>query len=700
MTSAAGEEIEMPTSGQRAAALQWWLAYSLFGVFLLLPGPTSSPFSGLTLSAQGTALFCATLILAIFTAFFRPLRAPRPLWSALLLAAIVAKVVLALLLVPAGWRAEYSTSKQAADGHLLPRERAWFQWRGVARQYRVDPVIDYDGTSFGLPFINDPVLNDQPVQRDLAQPILVHWTGYLALDRPEQFTIAAGASGGLEIVVDGKQRLNAESPQSATTSLRLGSGDHRIDVVYDKPAGQTLSARVLLAAPVTAIPAGVAHLRRDRMAAVAIRGLGILALLALLAAFLDAYNPLRTLLGAAMRLHPDRLAALLFAAVAIAAGVYLSTPFRHTTIQLGAGDDPLAYETNARLIVRNGLPMRNDDGTGSPYFFYPLYSYALAAAHIVFGDDTSTIFLFNLLCIAAVGPLMWGLLRGRLPRGSIIAALLVTGLFATLYLYPYATNAFTDNLFVPMVLAVLLVNIEALTRRSLPLIFLTGALTALGAATRPSLLIHVPFVMLLLLLYRDLGSLARRAAAVAIFLAGFIVAIAPFTFRNWLVTGRFVLLVNNYITFPNYLVGPGDVLPPLTTHGMPGFLEAIAQFMQIFATRPLHYAWVETCKVLFTLGLTQFGPPDVPVPRTLIALTLLFAFALWRRRIDKPVAWTILAFCASHMAAMLAATPYTYGYKTILPFHLALLAGAAFLLKFTPRRAAIVTPRVRKARKR
>jgi hypothetical protein len=70
---------------------------------------------------------------------------------------------------------------------------------------------------------------------------------------------------------------------------------------------------------------------------------------------------------------------------------------------------------------------------------------------------------------------------------------------------------------------------------------------------------------------------------------------------------------------------------------------------------------------------------------------------LWRRRIDKPVAAAILTLCASHMAAILAASPYTYGYKTILPFHVAMIAGAAFLLKFSPRPAgpALPAPAVR-----
>lgn len=676
----------MSDAAARSAILRWWLAYFLFAVFLLLPGETRSPFSGITLSSRGILLCALTLVLAVFTAFFRPARPVRLLWSGLLLAAIIGKLLLAPALVQMGWRGEYSTAKKNQAGHFLHLERTYFQSRGVARPYRIDRIIDYEGVTFGLSFINDFLPNEFTVQRDVAQPLLVRWTGYMNVVRQEQFTIPVQANGGIFITVDGHEVLRGTSPRNTmTNALPLSPGSHKIVVAYAKLQGLQPGAHVLLAAEVTPVPAGMAEIRKSRLANAGITGLGILAILALACAFLEAYRPVRVLLGETLRLRPDKVAAVVFAAVAILAGAYVSIPMRHATMQLGVGDDPLVYEAYARLIVRNGIGMLNDNGTGQPYYFYPLYSYVLAAAHVVFGDDTSTIILLNLLCIAAIGPLLWALLRNRLQRYAIVVALAVSGLFVRTYLYRYALTSFTDNLFVPMVLAVLVANVAALTRRSIPLLFLTGALTALGAATRPSLLIHVPFVALLLLLYRDFGRLTRRFEAVAVFIAGFAVAVSPFTLRNWLVSGHFHLLVTNYVTLPIYLFGPGDVVPDLRIHGeLPGLVASVGQFFRIFASRPLHFAQIEMQKVLFTLGLTAFGPPG-SIPRLLYLDSLLFGLALWSGYIDKAVAAVILTFCASHMAAMVAASPYTYGYKTILPFHMALIAGAAFLLKFKPR---------------
>ena len=96
-------------------------------------------------------------------------------------------------------------------------------------------------------------------------------------------------------------------------------------------------------------------------------------------------------------------------------------------------------------------------------------------------------------------------------------------------------------------------------------------------------------VILLLLLYRDFGTLARRAAAAAAFLGGFLVAIAPFTLRNWLVSGQFVLLVNNYISFPMYLLAPGDVARNGLLAPFDAYLTDAAR--KTFATESVGKSW-------------------------------------------------------------------------------------------------------------
>ena len=44
------------------------------------------------------------------------------------------------------------------------------------------------------------------------------------------------------------------------------------------------------------------------------------------------------------------------------------------TVDLAAGEDHLAYESNARNILEEGLmmPLGKPIGQGDPYFFYPL----------------------------------------------------------------------------------------------------------------------------------------------------------------------------------------------------------------------------------------------------------------------------------------------------------------------------------------
>lgn len=664
----------------------------------MLDGPRGSFFSGLPLSSRATLLLLALAILAVVAAMFPPRRAPRRLWPALLLLVVVAKLLLAPALVVPGWKGVYRFAFRDGPGRYLPMVTSWFQTRGpAARPYRLDARIDFDGPTFGLTSVNEipQQVNDySPDRRDVLQPLVVRWTGYVARDGAAPLTMSVAANGRVVIDVDGQRKLDARDPSDAVLTVPLGAGIHRIDMLYVKRAGVVPRIRMAAAEAITSTPAGTRTLRRSALAGRAIDTLGFLALLLLLGASLDGYGALRGLL-AEMRARPDKLAAVAIAAALLGWGARISIPGRHTTVQQTLGDDPLIYERDARWIARNGLLLIDDRGEGIAYFFYPLYSYALAGAHILFGDDASTIVLFNYICLAAALLLLWALLRNYLARGALALLLLVVALpFAVHNYRQYAAMAFTDNLFAPMVLAMLVVCVTAFQRRSMGWLFATGVVTALAAAARASLMTHVAFLCAAVLLYRDFGGIGRRLRGCAMVAAGFALGLAPFTIRNWVVAGQFVLLVSSVTQMPYFMYIENR--PSLLVNGTHAtFVQSMQQMAAIFLDDPVYFIVHELRKVIFTLGFVNgVGPQGVTAPRYLAALPLLFGLALKLRRVPRPMAATLLAFCASHMTSMVMAAPWTYGYKTILPFMYASIAGGAFLL----RRAGEPAPALQTAR--
>jgi hypothetical protein len=668
----------------------WWTCWAVCVAYALVPGSARSPFSGIPLSSKAILLVALLLILGVATAMFRPSRRVHPAICLALFAAVAAKIFLATLLIPAGWRGEYSYATRTLEETHNPWQRAWFQDGTTARPFRVDRAIDFEGINFGLSFINEiPPQNTRwkAFDRATGQPLIVRWTGHVDAPKALPLRSVVTAHGSVVIRIDGQEVLRARNPRQLPFAKdTLPAGSHTVEIEYTKPPDVKPAIHVASfeSFPVTAMPATANAVRRSTLASRGIDAIGLLSLLLLVAAFAQAYGRFSRFFLEEIWLRPDRVAAIALFALFVMAGVRRAIPESHATTQLGIGDDPLAYEGSARLILRNGMTMLGDDGTGNAYYFYPLYPYALALSHTVMGDDYSAILILNYLCAASLILLMWALLRQRLSRGSTVVVLVLFTFFVKHHVLRWAGQPYTDNLFAPLTLATILTTAIAIEKRSARWMFFTGILTALGAATRPSMLLHLPVMALAVLFFRDLGSIRRRLGSSIAFVTGFFAGVSPFTIRNWIVSHRFVLLVASFIMIPYFMFAPEDKRPSFLIDGeIPNAVQSIVQGFHIFTSDPLHVTWTELRKVLFTFGLTQFGIEGVPVPYHFLIFPLLFGVALWTRRVDRPVAAAVLTFGASHLAAMIVGAPWTYGYKTILPFHIAAIAGAAFLL---PRR--------------
>lgn len=643
----------------------WGALWGALVAFLMCPGPVGGAFSGIPLSSRATAIAVTLIGLAIAMTVIRPRRAPRMRWVWSLAIAVPLKLALAMLLIAPGWEGEYFTGQRLNGGTIEPLQRV--------RMNRVDSTLDFDARTFGFDFLND--LQRRPdftrFVRATEQPIRVLWRGFAELPAPARVHVKAN---GLVIVrVDGRELW-----RGGEGSLTIDAGAHRIDVLYDKPHRVVPSLRIDGLPATTIAPATRARLRLSGIASVAIESLGVLVLLGFAFVLVVCYR--------GTKIDVAQLTMLAFAAVLLLLGLARSIPSRHTTIEQLIGDDFLIYEGMARGILDGDILLQRGQspGSGEPYYHYPFYAFALAGTHLVFGDGFANVILFNYICLALTGLLTAAFLRRHLSPRVVAAVLLLLLLFTVAYLPRYASTAYCDNLYLVTMLGALLASVSALEHPRTSRFFIAGALVAIAAATRPSGFIFLPFFALAVAMYKDIGSFAARVKAIASLLGGFAVAVSPFTIRNRIVSGRWVMLVGGYMSITAFLYPPeNDVMHiPLLVNGhMPTVSQTLQQIVTVFRTHPNEVLWVEIRKVLFTLGWPHFGPQNEIAVPFLGFLPILFLATLLMKRMPRPIAFVLSAFLLSHLASMVLGAPWTYGFKSIVPFHLACTIGAAFLLK-------------------
>jgi hypothetical protein len=677
------------TAERSASSQRWrvWAAFLLLALFTALPGPNRSPFSGIPLSSKASLVAVALLVGALTLILFPPRRRTGGGWLLALVLICGAKLAISPALRDEGWRGQYWTAQilEFPAPRVAPLAPVRFFGRGDGDS-RVDAALAFNDVNFALFYVNDwpdplaYLTNTSP--RHIAQPLRVHWTGYIKTPPETAVSTAVTATGWVRIDIDGAEAFHGTNPAAAPIRRILPAGEHRLDIVYDKPPGEK-PGFVLSPLPFSVMPSleELANLTRSRVAAHAIDLLGLIALLVFAGMLFAAYRPITLFLLGDIWEAPDKVILIILVGLFLISGFNAALDVRGATVPLPRADDPLAYEASARAVLFNGMSMRTHTGDSTPYFFYPGYSYALAAAHLVFGEDYGTIRFFNWLCLAVTAVLLWTFLRRWLTSGSLIFFLVLCGLFSRTYLAPYTHTAFTDNLYVPLCVAVVIACARSFERNSNAWLLLAGVLTAAGAATRPSLTLFPPFLIVALLLFWKKGF-AHRMGAVASFFCGLAVGLSPFIVRNWIVARRLVLLSSMYIMLPYFLYAPGRTDIPTTylqAHTRTAS-EAIVTFFKVFASAPWQFLSIEVRKALFTIGIAAAGPSGCECPHALILIPLFFALAAWSKRIPRPIMIAISTFAVAHLAAMVVAAPWTYGYKTILPFHLMLLTGAVFLL--------------------
>jgi hypothetical protein len=646
------------------------------------PGVRPSWFAGAPLSTYGIAAFAFVLCLAVIAGIVRPLRTPRPFFFFGVVVILLIKIALAFNTTPLGWRGYYTGIYPTPEGE---RSLQGSFFSGASRQpFRVDREIDFSGPDFGLHFLNEALpYGSLPggAGRDHEYPLMVRWVGYVTVSEPRNVTARLSQVNGMAAIsIDGRRIGSSLNPTSFT--LRLPPGTHEITVDYQKPAATWPALSLALPLEVTTEALGAGELSASKRAAATTSFLGLLLVILAAGAVFQAYRPIRMLIRERLQTDPSRVALIVVVFFFIALGVWQSIPSRHGTVYLSEGNDPLAYESQARNVMSSGLLMNAPGHFGStaPFYFYPFYSYYLAGFHLSMGEDFSSVIFANWVCLALTVILAWLLVFRHLPYPAATLSLLLTAAFVLVEARPYAALSFTDNLYLPMVVLAVFCLERAVAIRKRRLFFLLGVVAAIAAATRPSFLLFPPVIAAALILWRRLGP--RRFSEAGSMILGFLIGVLPFTLRNWIVAKKFVLLVESFVMLPYFLFSPEEEKPNLMADGPPGLFDSLETSIRLIGEAPAHHLWVEARKILFTMGFTGFGPHGAPEsPRWFFILPLLFLAAILLRKVPFPAMFSILGFGAAHLVAMVLAAPWTYGHKTILPLHAVMLIGAAWLLR-------------------
>ena len=679
------------------------IAFLVSLLYLLVPGHPDLPGSGLPLRVPEIVLIAVVVTLWLWS---RPAASTTgPPWTPTLVIVVAAllKMVLAFAWSPTGWVAEY----YANDSLQPPMERSTEFLPGAlagrAAATRIDPRLDFRDTRFPVHFFNEYRFA-HGFRREVTDPFSVRWSGqFHAFDNLE-LTLVLDARGDADVFVDGRQAMGLDSPSvdgTARGEIRVAAGDHAIEVRYRKPANTDPLLRLSRSdAGIVSVfhdPAVLPFAPADWRRAVAGllpaagwmgHGAALLALLAWLG------PPLRKKTAGVFELaRRDRLAALdqiMMPALSLALivqGAIKARPLIDRVWTLTAGDDWFEFEAQARDIVVHGLMMTQGAivGRGQPYFYYPGYGYFLAAAHRLTGESLAGVILVHFLLLAAASALVY--LLARALDGSvtaIVSSLWLLALEQADFVRYYSVTLLSENLFY-LTSAATVYGLTQYVRRGasrhLVLAALAGGLSAL---TRPTIMLFLPLAATLVggLSWRRVGAAAAPVAP-CVFVALWMLAIAPATIRNYYMSGTPALISSGQAaTFVN------DNLPAENAQAYRDAFEgtlfsALKVLARIMIEHPRDFARNMYIKLGFSLGMVQWmGSSLRPHPELVItSLAYLLAFLLvpQARQLE---ALPLHFFVATHLATLMLTMPSNYGYRLLLPMYLFMpVFGAAAALR-------------------
>jgi hypothetical protein len=368
----------------------------------------------------------------------------------------------------------------------------------------------------------------------------------------------------------------------------------------------------------------------------------------------------------------------------VAQGLWKSQHLVGHVWTLSGGDDWLNYEMSARDVVLNGLMMSQGGviGRGQPFSLYPGYAYFVALVHAVTGESLAGVVLMNFVLLAVATLVAYSIgrrLLGPIPALAGLAWLLL--LEQADFVRYYTVTLFSENLYLVLAAATvwfLMAHHESGRRRDL---VAAGVAGALASWTRPSMMLLLPFAVLVLAFTRWRAGGARTAVAHAIlFATAWMAAVAPITIRNYVMSGNPVLLTSGQgASFVAYNMPVDD---KAYFSGFDGtLLNAATILVKMFVDHPVISLVNYGRKLGFSLGMVHWlGASGTIHPELVLTSLLYFAALIFLRPLRSLAAWPVHAFIVTHVGTLMLTMPSNYGYRMILPSFLFMSIGAGAIV--------------------
>jgi hypothetical protein len=660
--------------------------------YVMTPGAPDVPLAGLPIGQAGIV----TLVLVVGAWLWTRRTAPPVRFAlvAVLVLLAVIKLSLAAVTPQSGWLARYY-----ANATFEPPVERSLDFRHLPAT-RIDRVLAFKETQFPVHFFNNRGYN-QGVYREWTMPFSVSWTGYVTVSEPVDAKGALAVNGRAEVWLDGARVgvITAAGGQTGTGDfvLRLTPGTHQIEFRYQKPAethglfvlGRSpgdASPRSFMDDAVTPFETDPSALARRPIASAAGWLLHVIALVVVGVA-----------LWPALRSRPagDSLVAPLVVLLLLGQGLWKSRHLVGHVWTLSGGDDWLNYEMSARDAVLNGLMMSEGGviGRGQPFSLYPGYAYFVAFVHWLTGESLAGVVLVNFVLLAAATLVAHRIARHLFgPLAAICGVVWLLALEQADFVRYYTVTLFSENLY--FVLAASTVLFLVRYHRSGRTGELVGAALAgaMASITRPSMMLLLPFALLLIAVERwRNGGIRRLLTDAAVLATVWMVALTPITIRNYLMSGRAVLITAGQgATFIMYNMPVSD---PRYFKGYDGTLfNAAKVLLLMLIEHPMVSLKNYATKAAFSLGMVHWMGSGTVHPE-LVATSVLYGLAFAVVPAMRALAaWPMHLFIATHVLTLTLTMPSNYGYRMILPAFVFLSLGAGAVLAPLLRRIAARWP--------
>jgi 4-amino-4-deoxy-L-arabinose transferase-like glycosyltransferase len=648
-------------------------------VYLIAPGHPDLMFGGLPLGQSGT-VFLIALIGA--WAWTRDVSGRTHSWPvATVGAAIALKLAFAWLAPHSGWLAHY----YANDNFAPPAQRSldFLDLPGT----RIDRQLSFVDTEFPVHFFNDRAFSFG-LRREATEAFSVHWRGYLHAE--DRMVLEPASRGALEVIVDG---------QAAPPTVVIEPGEHLVEVKYQKPRGVEGLVRVLPRATngalrqwrigeVTPEPQPVSRRRLAGTLSAPALALHVIVLIAILAALGPALSVKASTAWRELRSNPvhglHHWVAPVVLVGLLVQGLWKSRHLVDHVWTLTGGDDWLQFEVNARDVLLNGW--LNDYGLtdGLPFFVYPGYGYFLAAVHAVTGETLAGAILANFAALAGATILAYLLARELVtPLAAYLAVAWLLMLEQLDFVRYYTVTLLSENLFLLLVAATLFALVRFMTGGRWSALVVSGICGGLATATRPTMLLFLPAAVVLLATDGMLRRKSRRGLIAATIVATtWMAAVGPFTLRNYLVTGRPVLVTEGQgQTFVRYNLPPGGKESNVKYYqGFDGSnISAIKTVLRILWDHPAYTLRQWGVKAGFSFGMVHWVDSK-PHPELVLTSAMYFGALVMLASARTIPALAVHLFIATHLATLLLTTPWNYGYRMLLAMFMLMPIFAGALL--------------------